>query len=407
MSYTLKRFLRYVKIDTQSDDSSSTSPSTKKQLDLANVLVDELISLGIDNAMVDEYGVVYASIKGNDNKIPPIGFIAHIDTALELPGKNVRPRVIENYDGLDITLSDKIVMKIDDFPILKTKVGKTLVVTDGETLLGGDDKAGIAIIMALCEFLVKNKDFTHGDIKIAFTPDEEIGRGTENFDVNKFGAKFAYTIDGGIISDVEFENFNAASALVEVKGISVHPGGAKDRMINSTTLAMEFHSLLPKGKVPELTSGYEGFNHLTRINGIVDNTKLEYIIRNHDAKLLEEQKEDFIRIRDFLNAKYKKDLISVTIKDSYRNMREYLEKEMYIVDIAKEAIASQGLTPTSHPIRGGTDGANLTYMGLPCPNIGTGNYNAHGRFEFVVVEEMDTMVEIVKEIIKITATRSW
>ncbi len=407
MSLVLPKFLKYVQIDTQSDDKSTLTPSTLKQFDLAKVLVEELHELGIKNAHVDEFGIVYASIEGNKENVPSLGLIAHMDTALEMPGINVKPRVIENYDGKDIKLSDSIVMKVEDFPILKEKIGKTLVVTDGNTLLGGDDKAGIAIIMALCEFLMKNKDFPHGDIKIAFTPDEEIGRGTENLDVKKFGAKFAYTVDGGPIFDVEYENFNAASAVVKVKGVSIHPGSAKDKMINSMTLGMEFHSLLPKGMVPELTSGYEGFNHLIRINGNVDETVLEYIIRNHDAKILEDQKADFIRNKNFLNEKYRRDLISVEIKDTYKNMKDYLKDQMYIVDIAKEAISLVGLTPSSHPIRGGTDGANLTYMGLPCPNIGTGNYNAHGRYEFVVVEELEQMVEIVKNIVSITANKKW
>jgi tripeptide aminopeptidase len=404
----VERFIRYVKIDTQSDDKSLTSPSTSKQNNLAKILVDELIELGVEDAKLNEFGIVTGSIKANTSKnIPAIGFISHIDTALDLTGTNVRPQVIENYDGKDIKLSETVTMKVKDFPFLASKEGETLVVTSGDTLLGADDKAGIAEIMGLVEYIQTHPDFEHGDIKIAFTPDEEIGRGTENFDVKSFGAKFAYTVDGGPIFDVEYENFNAASAHVEINGVSIHPGSAKDKMINSLLVAMEFNAMLPKGAIPSLTQGYEGFNHILNVNGNVEKTTMDYIIRNHDKNKLEEQKKDFIRIANYLNEFYHRDIVTLTIKDSYKNMREYLEKDMYIVDIAKEAITKEGLTPSSHPIRGGTDGANLTYMGLPCPNLGTGGYNAHGKFEFLVVSEMDKMVKVLINIVDIVAKRDW
>lgn len=405
----LERFLNYVKIDTQSDQNSPTAPSTSKQFDLLKLLLKELHDLGVQ-AELDSFGVIYASIPSNvTHKVPTIGFLAHVDTASEVTGANVQPRVIKSYSGDPIQLDIKgdYILSPSEFPKLKKCVGKDLVVTNGQTLLGADDKAGVAEIMTLVETLVKNPSIPHGAVKIAFTPDEEIGRGTVNFNVKKMGADFAYTLDGDEVGIIEFENFNAAMAVVELKGTAIHPGYSKGKMINAIHLAMEFHRLLPVALDPALTSGYEGFNHIKDIEGNVDTVKMEYILRNHDQVLLEEQKASLRYAAEVLNNLYHKEVASVTIRDQYRNMRSLIEPQFYIVELAMEATKKIGLTGGYKAIRGGTDGANLTYMGLPCPNLGTGGYNYHGRYEYAVVQEMEQAVAIALEILKTSVNYSF
>lgn len=398
----LERFLTYVKIDTQSDADSSSVPSTEKQLNLSKVLLKELHDMGIDNAHIDEFGVLYAHLAENTKHYEKrLGLIAHVDTASEMSGKDVNPRVIYNYDGSDIVLNAdlKIYSKPSEFDVLKRLVGHDLVVTDGKTLLGADDKLGVAIIMDTVEYLVTHPEVLHGPISIAFTPDEEIGRGADHFDVKKFNADFAYTLDGDQVGVIEFENFNASSASVKFIGNSIHPGSAKGKLINAMHIAFEFHQLLPTHLNPALTEKYEGFNHLTDMKGEVNEAHLHYILRNHDDALIANQKQDFIRIQDFLNAKYGHTVCELSIKDSYKNMRSALEDKMWIVSLANDAIQKAGLNPISKPIRGGTDGARLTYMGLPCPNLGTGGYMYHGRHELASVQEMQKAKEIVLNII--------
>lgn len=404
----IERFIRYAKIDTQSDQTSPTAPSTAKQFDLLRLLVSELAELGVA-AELSEHGVVYATIPSNINQsVPSIGFIAHVDTASELTGANVQPRLVKHYDGSVIKLDQDghYLLSPVDFPRLKKAIGKDLIVTNGHTLLGADDKAGVAEIMTLVETLVKHPEIRHGNVQIAFTPDEEIGRGTVHFDVKRFGADFAYTLDGDEVGIIEFENFNAALAIVEFHGTAIHPGYAKGKLINAIHLAMEFHRLLPVGDDPALTTGYEGFNHAKDIEGNVDHVKLEYIIRNHDADLLEKQKSDFVLAAQALNSLYRKEVVTLEFKNQYRNMRSLIEPVFYIVDLAVKATEQVGLKSGFKAIRGGTDGANLTYMGLPCPNLGTGGYNYHGRYEYAVVQEMEKAVEIALEITKLATTLS-
>ena len=402
MNKNLERFIRYVKIDTQSDENSTTSPSTKKQYDLANVLFNELKELNIKCKMTKE-GIVIGEIPKNiDKNVPVIGFLAHMDTATDLTGTNVKPKVIENYDGKDIRLNDEYVLSPTNFPSLLNKINHTLVTTSGDTLLGADDKAGITIIMGLIDYLLEHKDLKHGTIKFAFTIDEEVGRGTECFDIEDFGCDYAYTIDGGNPNEVEYECFNAASALVTISGISIHTGSAKGIMVNSQHLAMEFFSLLPPHLDPSKTSGYEGFNHLLHSEGSCEKTTMTFLIRNHDKVLFNTQKEDFFNIMHYLNNKYNNNFVNVEIKDTYSNMKDYLKDKMYVVDIAYEALKNQGLTPISNPIRGGTDGANLTMNGLPCPNLGTGGYNYHGRFEYLSLNELEKMIDVLVEIVKLS-----
>ena len=402
MNKNLERFIRYVKIDTQSDENSTTSPSTKKQYDLANVLFNELKELNIKCKMTKE-GIVIGEIPKNiDKDVPVIGFLAHMDTATDLTGTNVKPKVIENYDGKDIRLNDEYVLSPTNFPSLLNKINHTLVTTSGDTLLGADDKAGITIIMGLIDYLLEHKDLKHGTIKFAFTIDEEVGRGTECFDIEDFGCDYAYTIDGGNPNEVEYECFNAASALVTISGISIHTGSAKGIMVNSQHLAMEFFSLLPPHLDPSKTSGYEGFNHLLHSEGSCEKTTMTFLIRNHDKVLFNTQKEDFFNIMHYLNNKYNNNFVNVEIKDTYSNMKDYLKDKMYVVDIAYEALKNQGLTPISNPIRGGTDGANLTMNGLPCPNLGTGGYNYHGRFEYLSLNELEKMIDVLVEIVKLS-----
>lgn len=398
------RFLKYVSFDTQSDDYSSTTPSTLKQLELGKYLVQELKSLGVDNAQLDEFGIVYGTVPSNndDHRGNVIGFIAHMDTSPDASGKDIQPQIIEDYDGNIITLNKEkeLYLNPQEYPVLKSLVHHDLITTDGTTLLGADDKAGIAIIMQMVEYLYHHPEFKHNDIQIAFTPDEEVGRGTENFNIKRFGADYAYTVDGGDICDVEYENFNAFSAKVEINGKSIHPGDAKNKMINSIHVAQEFDSLLPVHARPVSTEGYEGFNHLHTINGNCEKTIMEYIIRNHDLSLAKKQCQDFKNITDFLNQKYGYNIIHLDIKENYLNMKEILKDNMHIVDCVKEAIAEGGIEPTSTAIRGGTDGVRLTFMGLPCPNIGTGGFNYHGPFEFVSLTMMEKQVEMILRLLK-------
>ena len=381
----------------------SSATALLKQLDLQRQLVNELNDLGLET-FLSEGGVVYSHIPSNiSKKVPTIGFIAHVDTSPDASGKNVKPRLVSNYDGQDILLNEveNIIMKVSDYPYLKDMVGQDLLVTDGTTLLGADDKAGVAVIMQVAQLLTQNPSIPHGDIKIAFTPDEEVGRGVENFDVKGFACDFAYTIDGGSVWAIEYENFNAASAKVEVLGRNIHPGSAKNKMVNSVSIAAEFNTLIPSSMTPETTEGYEGFFHVMGIQGSVEKTEMFYIIRNHDLDELRNQEQMLMNFAKQLNDKYHGEWVSVDIKESYKNMRSLIEDKMYIVDIAHDAVKAIGYTPVFAPIRGGTDGASLTYMGLPCPNLGAGGYNFHGRYEFLNVNELNKSVELVLKIIDI------
>jgi len=406
MDVLVERFLKYVSFDTQSDENSDTFPSTGKQYEFGKYLVEELREIGLKDAEIDENGYVYATLEGNtDKKVPVIGFIAHMDTSPDMTGENVRPRIIENYDGGDIVLNGEknIVMTVETFPNLLTVKGHDIIVTDGTTLLGADDKAGIAEIITAAEYLVNHPEIKHGTIKIAFTPDEEIGRGVDRFDVKKFGADFAYTVDGGFEGQLEYENFNAAYAKITVNGANVHPGSAKNKMKNSILIAMELNSMLPPAEVPSHTEGYEGFFHLNNIEGNVERTTLYYIIRDHDRKRFSERKELIGKIVDFLNYKYGEGTVVLEMKDQYYNMKEKIEPVMHVVDLAKKAMEQSGVKPVVTPIRGGTDGARLSYMGIPTPNIFTGGQNYHGKFEFVSVNSMKKAVEVIIRIAELAA----
>ena len=395
----VERFLKYTSFETTSDDSSETVPSTKIQLELGKYLVEELKGLGLDNARIDDKGYVYAHLESNTDKdLAKIGFVAHMDTSPEMSGKNVKPRIVK-YEGGDIKLNEKYTTKVSEFPFLNDLVGQELIVTDGNTLLGADDKAGIAIIVSAIEHLVKNPEMKHGDIKIGFTPDEEIGRGADHFDVEGFDADFAYTVDGGPLGELEYENFNAASAKISIEGKGVHPGSSKNIMINSQLIAMELHNMLPVNMRPEYTEGYEGFYLLEGIKGSVSNTEMRYIIRDHDMEKFEAKKNLLIEIVEFLNKKYG-DLINLEIKDSYYNMKKMIEPHMEIIELAKKSMEEIGVEPLISPIRGGTDGASLSYKGLPCPNIFTGGYNYHGRYELLPVESLRKGKELLLQIIK-------
>lgn len=396
-----ERFIEYIKINTKSDETTRVTPSTKGQLILAEILYKELKELGLKDARISEYGYVYATLENNTNRdLPKVGFIAHMDTAPDYSGENVKPKIIKNYNGEDIKLNEGIILSPKFSPELKNYIGKTLITTDGTTLLGADDKAGIAEIMTVVNYLVENPKIEHGDIKIAFTPDEEIGEGADNFDVEGFGADFAYTIDGGRIGELEFENFNAAAANVKVRGVNVHPGYAKNKMVNSITIANEFINSIPYEEVPEKTDGYEGFYHLTDINGTVENTVLSYIIRDFFAESYEEKKAKLKDIEKALNEKYGEGTVVVEIKDQYKNMKEKIEPIMHIVDTAKDAMIEAKVTPNIKPIRGGTDGARLSFMGLPTPNIFAGGENFHGKYEYIPIESMEKAVEVIINIIK-------
>lgn len=403
-----ERFLNYVSFDTQSDSFSHTVPSTSKQLKLGNYLVEELKSLGIENAKIDEFGVVYGTIPSNNNhQGDVIGFIAHMDTSPDASGKDIHPQIIKDYQGQKITLNEDKELYLDpeQYPQLLQLIHHDLITTDGTTLLGADDKAGIAIIMQMVEHIYNHPEFKHNDIQIAFTPDEEIGHGSDHFNVDYFNAQYAYTIDGGDIHIVEYENFNAFSAEVKIHGRSIHPGSAKNKMINSTRVAYEFDSLLPVHMRPESTEGYEGFNHLHSIQGTCEETVAEYIIRNHDLQQANKQCQDFKDIAEFLNKKYGYQIVEVTITESYLNMKEALKDHMFIVEQALAAIKENGLDAYCSPIRGGTDGARLTFKGLPCPNLGTGGFNYHGPYEYCSLTMMEKQVQILLHILKNTASK--
>jgi tripeptide aminopeptidase len=400
----LERFTRYIKIDTQSDDNSTTCPSTAKQLDLAKLLFDELNALGLKDVSLDENGYLMATLPANmDKKIPIIGFISHMDTSPDMSGENVNPQIVKNYDGGEIILNNEknIVLYPKIFPELKEYKGQTLITTDGTTLLGADDKAGITEIMTAVEYLVNNPEIKHGTIKIGFTPDEEIGRGVDKFDVEKFGADFAYTVDGGALGELEYENFNAAEAKLTIQGRNVHPGYAKDKMINAMLVGMELNSILPVNQRPEFTQGYDGFFHLIKFDGTVENGFMKYIIRDHDKTKFEQKKELMINAVYYINKKYGEDIIKLELKDQYFNMREKVEPVIHIVETAKKAMEQVGVEPLVIPIRGGTDGSRLSYMGLPCPNLFAGGINFHGKFEYVSLETMGKAVEVILKIIEL------
>ena len=396
-----ERFLEYVKINTKSDETTRVTPSTKGQLVLAEKLCNELKELGLKDARISEYGYVYATLEKNCNKdLPSIGFIAHMDTAPDYSGENVNPQIVENYDGGDIKLNDSVVLSPKFSPELKLYIGQRLITTDGNTLLGADDKAGLAEIMTAVEYLINHPEIEHGDIKIGFTPDEEIGEGADHFDVEGFGADFAYTMDGGRIGELEFENFNAAGVKVKITGVNVHPGYAKNKMLNSIMVANEFINSLPLDEVPEKTERYEGFYHLTDINATVENTTLNYIIRDFFTDTFEARKNKLKEIEKELNKKYGEGTVVVEIKEQYRNMKEKIEPVMHIVDNANEAMIEANVTPNIRPIRGGTDGARLSFMGLPTPNIFAGGENFHGKYEYVPIESMEKAVEVIINIVK-------
>ncbi len=404
MEKIVERFKRYIAVDTRSDETSKTCPSTPGQLKLGALLVEELKEIGLTDARQDENGYVYASLESNmERKVPTIGFIAHLDTSPDLDGKCTNPQIIK-YQGGDIKLNDQYTMTVEEFPFLKDLVGKELMVTDGTTLLGADDKAGIAEIIDAMEYLIQHPEIKHGDIRIAFTPDEEIGRGADLFDVEGFGADFAYTLDGGPLGELEYENFNAASVKIQIQGKNVHPGTAKNIMINSQLVAMDIEAMLPRNEKPEYTEGYEGFYLLTRFTGTVDSSEMNYIIRDHSRAKFEAKKDYLRNVIDFLNQKYG-EIITIEIKDSYYNMKEKIEPHMEIIELAKESMMEIGIEPLIRPIRGGTDGARLSYMGLPCPNLFTGGYNYHGRFEFIPLESMKKASQLIVKIIENNAKK--
>lgn len=397
-----ERFLKYVSFDTQSDEYSNTTPSTLKQLELGKELVKEMLEIGISDAHLDEYGIVYGTIKGNGGQGDVIGFIAHMDTSPDASGTNIKPHKITNYDGSIITINEKLGLTLDPdkFNILNKMIGHDLITTDGTTLLGADDKAGVAIIMDLANYLYEHPEVKHNDIKIAFTPDEEVGRGPDNFDVKKFNAQYAYTLDGGDIEEYNYENFNAYSAKVEITGKSIHPGDAKNKMVSAINVAIEFENMLPEQMKPYYTDNYDGFNHLHHLEGGCQKATMEYIIRNHDYDIAQKQIADFKRIKTYLDEKYGYELVKLDIQESYLNMAKIIKDNYYIIDNLNQAMTKVGIKAQATPIRGGTDGARLTFMGLPCPNIGTGGANFHGPFEFVSLTMMKQAVEVLKELIK-------
>ena len=405
MEKILDRFLRYVAVDTQSDENSESQPSSAKQLNLLMMLRDELNAMGVE-AVLDEYGYVMGTIPSNcGNDIPAVGFIAHVDTSPDASGADIRPQIINDYDGSDIPLKgvDGLSIKVSDFPELLEYKGQTIITTDGTTLLGADDKAGVAEIMDAVQYIVEHPEFRHGEIKIGFTPDEEIGRGVVKFDVGRFGAKYAYTMDGGRIGELEYENFNAAAATVHIQGRNIHPGYAKGKMLNSILIGMEMNALLPVEQRPEYTDGYEGFFHLISFSGSVEKSTFSYIIRDHDMKLFEEKKAMILKCADFINGKYGEGVATVELKHQYYNMRKEVEPHYHIIEKAVKAMEMEGITPHIQPIRGGTDGANLSFMGLPCPNIFAGGHNFHGKMEFVPLESMEKASKVILNIISLFA----
>lgn len=404
----LERFLKYVSIHTTSDENTGLVPSTPQQMEFAKILAEELKAMGMQDVSLDKKGYLMATLPSNiDKDVPTVGFISHLDTSPDMSGKNVKPRIVENYDGNDIVLNEKenIVLSPKQFPELTMYRGQSLVVTNGLTLLGADDKAGIAEIMTAMDYFTKNPDIKHGKVRIAFNPDEEIGLGAHHFDVEKFGCQFAYTMDGGEIGELEYENFNAAVAKVTFYGTNVHPGYAKNKMVNSMKIATKFMATVPANESPEYTDGYEGFYHLTGIGGDVEKTTVSYIIRDHDRKKFEERKAHLQMLVDKINSEFGDNTATLEVKDQYYNMKEKVEPVKYIVDIASEAIRQAGVEPKVKPIRGGTDGAQLSFKGLPCPNIFAGGHNFHGKYEFVPIQSMEKATEVVKNIIKIVANR--
>lgn len=405
MEKILDRFLRYVSVDTQSDENSESQPSSAKQLDLLRMLRDELTAMGVE-ATLNEYGYVMATLPSNiDRKVPVVGFIAHVDTSPDASGANVRPQIIENYDGGDIALKGVpgLFLKPSEFPELLGHKGETIITTDGTTLLGADDKAGVAEIMNAVQYMVEHPEFKHGEIKIGFTPDEEIGRGVVKFDVKKFGAEYAYTMDGGEVGELEFENFNAASAKIHIQGRNVHPGYAKGKMKNAILIGMELNSLLPVQQRPEFTEGYEGFFHIISFKGSVEEADFGYIIRDHDRAKFEEKKEVIGKCVAFINEKYGEGTASLEVKDQYYNMRQQVEPYYFIVEKAVKAMEMEGIEARIQPIRGGTDGANLSFKGLPCPNIFAGGLNFHGKMEFAPLESIEKASKVVLNIISLFA----
>jgi tripeptide aminopeptidase len=412
MQHIIDRFISYVTVDTESDPNSNTTPSTAKQWDLANQLVEELKAIGMEDVTIDEHAYIMATLPSNvDHEVPVIGFISHFDTTPDFTGANVKPQIIKDYDGGDIMLNKEhnIVLSPSYFKDLLQYKGQTIITTDGTTLLGADDKAGITEIVTAMEYMIKHPEIKHGKIRVGFTPDEEIGRGAHKFDVAKFGAEWAYTMDGSQIGELEYENFNAAGAKITFKGKSVHPGYARGKMINSMLIANKFISKLPKEEVPEKTTGYEGFFHVTGISGSIEETTVQLIIRDHDRKKFEKRKKLIKKITEKINRKYYKqygeDIAVAEVKDQYFNMKEKVEPVMHIVDIAERAMKDLGISPIIKPIRGGTDGSQLSYMGLPCPNIFAGGHNFHGKYEYVPVESMQKAVEVIVRIAQLTAEK--
>jgi tripeptide aminopeptidase len=404
----LEKFLRYISVDTASDPESSSQPSSAKQLDLSRMLLKELKEMGIVDASLDEFGYVMATIPSNlpaGKKVPVIGFIAHVDSAPDAPGAGINPQIIKEYNGEDIVINkDKnMIMKVEEFPELLKYRGQTIITTDGNTLLAADDKAGIAEIMSAAEYIMDNPDFMHGEIKIGFTPDEEIGRGVDKFDVTRFGAEYAYTLDGGEIGELEYENFNAASAKIFIQGRNIHPGYAKDKMINAIILGTEFNSLLPVEQRPEFTQHYEGFFHIIRFDGTVEEATIQYIIRDHDFEKFDFKKNLVEESVTYMNKKYGPGTFRLELKDQYFNMKKQVEPHYHIVEKAVTAMEMTGVKPQIKPIRGGTDGARLSFMGLPCPNIFAGGHNFHGRYEYIPLESMVKATEVVLNIIKLYA----
>lgn len=402
MEKLLDKFLRYISVDTQSDPESESQPSTQKQFNLLNMLLNELKAMGIE-ATLDEYGYVMASIPSNaGNNIPPIGFISHVDTSPDASGADIKPQIIKNYDGGDILLNKEknLSLKVSEFPEMAQYKGQTMITTDGNTLLGADDKGGVAAIMYAAEYIMEHPDFKHGEIKIGFTPDEEIGRGVAKFDVKKFGAKYAYTIDGGEIGELEYENFNAAGAKVHIQGRNIHPGYGKGKMINAILVAMELNGMLPVEQRPEFTCDYEGFIHIINFTGTVEESTMQYIIRDHDTSKFEAKKKIIADSVDFINKKYG-NIVTLEIKHQYNNMRQQVEPHYQIIEKAIKAMEMAGIKPKIQPIRGGTDGANLSFMGLPCPNIFAGGHNFHGKMEYVPLESMEKASQVILNIIKL------
>ena len=402
MEKLLDKFLRYISVDTQSDPESESQPSTQKQFNLLNMLLNELKAMGIE-ATLDKYGYVMASIPSNTGKnIPPIGFISHVDTSPDASGADIKPQIIKNYDGGDILLNKEknLSLKVSEFPEMAQYKGQTMITTDGNTLLGADDKGGVAAIMYAAEYIMEHPDFKHGEIKIGFTPDEEIGRGVAKFDVKKFGAKYAYTIDGGEIGELEYENFNAAAAKVHIQGRNIHPGYGKGKMINAILVAMELNGMLPVEQRPEFTCDYEGFIHIINFAGTVEESTMQYIIRDHDTSKFEAKKQIIADAVDFINKKYG-NIVTLEIKHQYNNMRQQVEPHYQIIEKAIKAMEMAGIKPKIQPIRGGTDGANLSFMGLPCPNIFAGGHNFHGKMEYVPLESMEKASQVILNIIKL------